>query len=104
MDAKDFKAQFEDKQETVYPEDDHDKRHRAAVETTTEDSGLQVPENKKLYEKKIYVQKLGCRYWYTAEVRRLGFLWRGKWREVSPAMQATYEDAELLLSNFKLNK
>lgn len=57
-------------------------------------------DTKKLYKKRVYVANLGGKYWYTAEVRRLGFLWRGKWKELTPTMQPTYEDAVKLFSNY----
>jgi len=56
--------------------------------------------NKKLYEKRIYVSNLGGEWWYTAEIRRLGFLWRGRWKELLPSMQPTYKDAEKLFRNY----
>jgi len=57
-------------------------------------------DTKKMYEKRVYVANLGGQFWYTAEVRRLGFLWRGKWKELKPAMQPTYENAVRLFSNY----
>lgn len=61
-----------------------------------------MKKNKKLYEKRIYICKLSGKYWYTAEARRLGFLWRGKWKEVSPALQPNYESAEKLLNDLSI--
>jgi len=57
-------------------------------------------DNKKLYEKRICVSNSGGEWWYTAEIRRLGFLWRGRWKELLPAMQPTYKDAEALFRNY----
>jgi len=57
-------------------------------------------DSKKLYEKRIYVSNSGGEWWYTAEVRRLGFLWRSRWRELTPTMQPTYKDAEKLFRNY----
>jgi hypothetical protein len=58
--------------------------------------------SKKLYETKISVLKVGLanEYFYTAEIRRVYFLLRGKWRQLTPMMQSTYEDAEKLLRNY----
>jgi len=53
-----------------------------------------------MYEKKITVKKYQNSYWYTAEVRRFYFLLRGRWKEIIPVEQPTFEDAERQLNNF----
>lgn len=56
--------------------------------------------SEKIYDKRIYVYKLGNDYWYTTEVRRLGFLWKSRWKELTPIMQPNYKSAEDLFINY----
>jgi hypothetical protein len=32
-------------------------------------------------------------YWYTAQKRKVYFLFRGFWKNITPLMQPTYQDA-----------
>lgn len=53
------------------------------------------------YEKRICVIKLQKEYFYTAFVRRRGFLWRGRWKELTPIMQPSYDDALNLTNDYE---
>ncbi len=52
-------------------------------------------------EKRVYVIKLQDEYFYTAAIRKVGFLWRGKWKELTPMMQSNYEDAFNLANDYE---
>lgn len=45
------------------------------------------------YEGKVTVIRIGHDYFYTLELRRIWFLFRGRWKKVSPEHQPTYEKA-----------
>jgi hypothetical protein len=56
-----------------------------------------------VYEKRICVIKLQGEYFYTASIRKRGFLWRGIWKELTPTMQSSYEGAFELTKRFDKN-
>jgi len=47
----------------------------------------------------VVLKDLGNHYWYTAQVRKIYFLFRSGWKDLLPANQPSYEKANLLITN-----
>ena len=54
----------------------------------------------KQYQVTVWKDKQG-KYWYTAWVRKVFFLWRSRWIQLTPIMQPSYEDAEDLFYKYE---
>jgi len=60
----------------------------------------------KVFEEQIIVNayKDYSRYFYTAQVRRIGFLWRSRWRTITPTHQPTMREAQVQIDAYIKSK
>lgn len=50
-----------------------------------------------MIETQIVTNRASGKLWFTAQKRKVHMFFRGRWKDITPIMQPTFEDAEALL-------